>query len=151
MPDITHCTGDIRKCLDEYVDGFLVADELRRAILCPEAEVEAKGRATFAAADRREFIFHLFSALVLGGGLCQFEDQLTPYLDVTRRVYKDLIAVRRVQGRLEVASLVYRVTALPGTAAALFPARHPQNFAYLIIDPVRRHVFFLYHASAVYY
>ena len=41
--------------------------------------------------EREEFIFRIFRMLVLGGILCQYEDILDPYLDVTKVIYKDLI------------------------------------------------------------
>lgn len=41
--------------------------------------------------ERHEFVFQIFQMLVLGGTLCQFEDALQPYLDVTKSIYKDLI------------------------------------------------------------
>jgi len=41
--------------------------------------------------ERNEFVFRIFQMLVLGGTLCQFEDILQPYLDVTKSIYKDLI------------------------------------------------------------
>lgn len=39
---------------------------------------------------RQEFIFRIFQMLVLGGVLCQYEDTLQPYLDVTKKLYKSL-------------------------------------------------------------
>lgn len=41
--------------------------------------------------EREEFIFFIFQMLVLGGILCQYEDILNPYLEVTKAMYKDLI------------------------------------------------------------
>lgn len=41
--------------------------------------------------ERKEFVFRILQMLVLGGVLCQFEDTLQPYLDVTRSIYKDLV------------------------------------------------------------
>lgn len=41
--------------------------------------------------ERKEFVFQIFQMLVLGGTLCQFEDTLQPYLDVTQNIYKDLV------------------------------------------------------------
>lgn len=41
--------------------------------------------------ERDEFIFHLFQLLVLGGEYCQYEDNLNPYLEVTKSIYKDLV------------------------------------------------------------
>ena len=41
--------------------------------------------------EREEFIFAIFQMLVLGGPLCQYEDNIQPYLDITKTIYKDLI------------------------------------------------------------
>ncbi|CAG5131422.1 unnamed protein product, partial [Candidula unifasciata] len=45
----------------------------------------------FSEGERSEFVFLLFSHLCLGGQLCQYEDNVQPYLDVTKAIYKDLI------------------------------------------------------------
>lgn len=45
----------------------------------------------YSEEERNEFIFRIFQMLVLGGILCQYEDTLEPYLDVTKNIYKDLI------------------------------------------------------------
>lgn len=67
MIDVTRPDGDIKKCLDEYYDSFLVSDQLRKCLLMREFEEYD----TFSSQDRQEFIFHLFKALCLGGRLCQ--------------------------------------------------------------------------------
>lgn len=45
----------------------------------------------YSREERNEFVFRIFQMLVLGGILCQFEDALEPYLDVTKSIYKDLV------------------------------------------------------------
>lgn len=45
----------------------------------------------YSEEERNEFVFRIFQMLILGGILCQFEDTLEPYLDVTKNIYKDLI------------------------------------------------------------
>ncbi|GFS01509.1 hypothetical protein ElyMa_006424500 [Elysia marginata] len=49
----------------------------------------------FTETEREEFLFRVFSHLCLGGRLCQYEDNVNPYLDVTKAVYKDLISVQK--------------------------------------------------------
>ncbi|KAL2916999.1 hypothetical protein HK105_203431 [Polyrhizophydium stewartii] len=146
---IRESTGEIKKCLDEYVDSFLVSDELRKCLLMPEYELYD----IFTENDRREFIFHVFKAICLGGRLCQFEDELGPYLDVTKKLYKDLITVVKdpQTGRLRVASLIFKIKSVESSVSPLFPFEHPQNFCYVSIDPIRRHVNLWYHASDAYY
>lgn len=41
--------------------------------------------------ERSELLFKLFTHLVVGGPICQYEDNLQPYLDVTKSLYKDLV------------------------------------------------------------
>lgn len=45
----------------------------------------------FSESDRKEFLFCLFKHLCIGGALCQFEDELGPYLETTKALYKDLV------------------------------------------------------------
>lgn len=86
-PDIVRSNGSIIKCLDEYYESFVVSDQLRKCLLMEEDDVYT----TFSESDRKEFIFHVFKSLCLGGACCQFEDELGPYLDSTRMIYKDMI------------------------------------------------------------
>ncbi|KAJ3252872.1 hypothetical protein HK103_001117 [Boothiomyces macroporosus] len=145
---VLKATGEIRKCLDEYYESFLIGDELRKCLLMPEFKLYD----TFSAKDRKEFIFHVFKAVCLGGRLCQYEDVLEPYLHATKNIYKDLITVAKSEsGKLKVASLVYKINDIESSVSPLFPIQHPQNFCYVSIDPLRRHVNVFYHASDAYY
>ena len=45
----------------------------------------------YSDAERDQFLFRLFKHLCIGGQVCQFEDNVQPYIDVTRSIYKDLI------------------------------------------------------------
>lgn len=45
----------------------------------------------YVGSEREEFIFRIFQMLVLGGELCQYEEELKPYLKCTKNLYKDLI------------------------------------------------------------
>ena len=86
-PNIVRENGNIVKCLDEYYESFVVSDQLRKCLLMEEEELYS----TFSELDRKEFIFHVFKSLCLGGTCCQYEDDLEPYLDATKKIYKDLI------------------------------------------------------------
>ena len=83
----------------------------------------------------------------------KYEDELEPYLSVTRKLYKDLISVVKdsATGLLKVSSLVYKIVNVQSSVSPLFPLQHPQNFCYLAIDPLRRNVTLFYHASDAYY
>ena len=45
----------------------------------------------FNESERSEFLFLLFRHFCLGGQVCQYEDKVDPYLNVTKQVYKELI------------------------------------------------------------
>ncbi len=45
----------------------------------------------FTESQRDEFLFRLFRHLCLGGAICQYEDTVTPYLETTKLLYKDLV------------------------------------------------------------
>ncbi|CAJ0928802.1 unnamed protein product [Ranitomeya imitator] len=79
--------GYISKCLDEYVDDFVVSDELRKVLLLEGSD----NYEIFSPSDRQEFLFLLFKHLCLGGAVCQFEDTIDPYLEVTKSIYKELL------------------------------------------------------------
>ncbi|KAI8893167.1 hypothetical protein BC833DRAFT_532110 [Globomyces pollinis-pini] len=145
---IVRPNGQIIKCLDEYFGNFLIGDELRKCLLMNDFQHFN----LFTQTDREEFIFHIFKAICLGGRLCQYEDDLEPYLSITKKLYKDLICVAKDKsGVLKVSSYVYKVTGVESSVSPLFPLDHPQNFCYVTIDANRRHLNLLYHASEAYY
>ncbi|OWK17864.1 hypothetical protein Celaphus_00008849, partial [Cervus elaphus hippelaphus] len=78
--------GYIVKCLDCFCDPFLISDELRKVLLVEDSEKYE----VFSQPDREEFLFCLFKHLCLGGALCQYEDVISPYLETTKLIYKDL-------------------------------------------------------------
>lgn len=45
----------------------------------------------YSDSERDEFLFRIFFHICLGGRFNQYEDEIQPYLDVTKQVYKDLI------------------------------------------------------------
>jgi len=42
-------------------------------------------------ADHKEFLFRLFKHLCLGGQWCQYEDNIKPYINTAKILYKDII------------------------------------------------------------
>ncbi|XP_018427469.1 PREDICTED: uncharacterized protein C11orf70 homolog, partial [Nanorana parkeri] len=87
--NIVRESGYISKCLDEYVDDFMISDELRKVLLVEDSDKFD----IFSPSDREQFIFLLFKHLCLGGAVCQFEDVIDPYLDTTKSMYKELLRV----------------------------------------------------------
>lgn len=141
---VVRATGTIVKCLDEFYEDFVVADELRKVLLMEDEEKYC----IFNEKDRDEFIFRIFQHVCLGGAVCQYEDDVGPYLDMTKALYKDLVTVVKDEDmkKLSVTSWIFRVEAY-NDEACVFPGNRPhrQNFCYLIVDPLKRHVTAWYH------
>ncbi|KAE8627662.1 hypothetical protein XENTR_v10007091 [Xenopus tropicalis] len=137
-------SGHICKCLDEYLDDFTISDELRKVLLLDDCEKHD----VFSQSDREQFLFLLFKHLCLGGAICQFEDTIGPYLETTKSIYKDLLSVQKdpETKQIRIISTVFKVSAYDENGMCYPSGRpHQQTFAYLIVDPLKRHVYVLYH------
>ncbi|XP_076683102.1 cilia- and flagella-associated protein 300 [Andrena cerasifolii] len=136
---IIHRSGTICKRYDAEVESLLVSDNLRGMLLddeCPEYNL-------YANDEREEFIFRIFQMLVLGGILCQYEDILDPYLDVTKVIYKDLIRVQKNKDSdLSISTIVLQVVAKNSRGEAYFPCEpsHVQNVGFLLVDGTTREI-----------
>uniref|UniRef100_A0A383WNR8 Cilia- and flagella-associated protein 300 n=1 Tax=Tetradesmus obliquus TaxID=3088 RepID=A0A383WNR8_TETOB len=142
--------GDIVKCMDEVVDGVQVSDELRRLLLVEDSE-HAK---LYSSEERGTLLFRLFELLCIGGACCQYEDQLQPYLEVTKRLYKALLSVQKSSsGQVDVTSSVFEVTACScESGVQLFPCVGARsNMCLVTVDPLRRLLKVLYHAHVPYW
>ncbi|KAJ9528050.1 hypothetical protein QJQ45_005667 [Haematococcus lacustris] len=73
--------GELVKCMDD------IQDNLREMLLCEESE----NAELYSAAEKNEFLWRLFEHLSLGGPCCQYEDKIAPYLDTTKKLYKELV------------------------------------------------------------
>eukprot|EP00898_Chlorokybus_atmophyticus_P003990 jgi/Chlat1/4592/Chrsp290S04343 len=142
-------SGSISKCMDDCINGFPVSDLLRHMLLSEESEHAD----LFSADERSELLFRIFKHLCLGGAMCQFEDDIQPYLDTTRQVYKELVSVQKnaTSGQVEVVSQAYAVTAVDLPNWSLFPRKSPQNFCYFAVDPIKRQLAVWYHAYVPYW
>ncbi|KAF0024800.1 hypothetical protein F2P81_023602 [Scophthalmus maximus] len=102
--------------------------------------------------ERGEFLFRLFKHLCLGGELCQYEDTIDPYINTTKQVYKDLISAQKDPDtkKISVVSTVIKVSAYDEFGRC-FPGirEQEQTFAYLIVDPFKRHVTLFCHFYGV--
>lgn len=77
----------IKKMLEEDYGEIVIGDKLRELLLKEECEHYE----IFTDEDRSEFLFKVFQSVVLGGSICQYEDYLTEYLNVTRQIYKTIV------------------------------------------------------------
>jgi len=134
--------GYIKKDFDEYVEDIQVSDKLKQALLMEESEYYC----AFSEEIRKEFLFHIFKRIVVGGSLCQYEDTVYEYLNMTKNFYKDLVSASKDPDSKEIyiRSTVLEITDIE--KQNIFKTKnHPQNFFYVIIDPYQRCVHLWYH------
>ncbi|GLC34703.1 hypothetical protein PLESTB_001232300 [Pleodorina starrii] len=150
-PAIVRANGDIAKCMDDVREGFQISDLLRDLLLNEDSE----NAGLYREEERDELLWRLFEHMVLGGSCCQFEDKLEPYVETSKRLYKELVSAQKdpSTGKIQVASVVYKVDAVHGESGplSLFPSKSRQNFCYVAVDPVRRLAKVLYHAYVPYW
>jgi hypothetical protein len=135
-------TGYIKKDFDEYFEGIQISDKLKQALLMEESEYYC----TFSEQIRKEFLFHIFKRIVVGGSLCQYEDTVFEYLDMTKSFYKDLVSASKDPNSKEIYIRSTVVEIFEIEKQDIFKTKnHPQNFFYVIIDPYQRCAHLWYH------
>lgn len=136
--------GHIKGDFDEFYEGITLGNRLRKAMLWEEDEQYCE-----LQEDRiqNEFIYKLFQMLVIGGSMNQFDDDCNEYLNTLKALYKDLITVAKdpETGEIKVISQVFLIESIEGLDK-LFPVPyHPQNWFFVIVDPIHWHATLLYH------
>ncbi|CAJ1084076.1 cilia- and flagella-associated protein 300 [Xyrichtys novacula] len=138
-------SGHVVKCFHDIYPDY---DELRQML----QEEDSKCYYVIGREERREFLFRIFKHLCIGGELCQYEDMVDPYINTTKLIYKDLISVQKdpETKKISVVSTVLKVCAHDDSGRC-FPGEpeEEQTFAYLIVDPYKRHVTLFYHRYGV--
>jgi hypothetical protein len=87
-PILRSGTWDIVKCFQDERDGFIIQDRLRELILAAE---DSDNAGVIEEADQQQFLWLIFEHLVLGSSMNQFEDSAEVYVDLSKRLYKDLV------------------------------------------------------------
>ncbi|TNN85710.1 putative protein C11orf70 [Liparis tanakae] len=102
--------------------------------------------------EQGEFLFRLFKHLCVGGELCQYEDTIDPYISTTKHLYKDLVSVQKdpETKKISVVSTVLKVCVYDESGRC-YPGRREeeQTFAYVIVDPFKRHATLFSHFYGV--
>ncbi|XP_073790598.1 cilia- and flagella-associated protein 300 isoform X1 [Danio rerio] len=115
-------------------------------------EADSEYHHIISPSDRQEFLFRLFKHMVLGGELCQYEDVIDPYIETVKIMYKDLVSVQKDTDTKEinVVTTVLKVSAYDHSGLCYPSAtENKQTFAYLCIDPCKRHVYVLFHSFGI--
>jgi hypothetical protein len=158
---ICSSSGFIRKSLEEFHDGLACGDELRKCL----KDKEGNKFNCFSDSERAELLFRLFSHFVFGGSLCQYEDEVSPYLTITQQAYKQLAAAQINENKIQIHSCAYEIrnfhceivdqqvlkdykakSEKRGVSICPFSEEGaPLNLAILTIDNVKRIVNFYYY------
>jgi len=139
---VTLDTGYIHQDYDQYVEDITVNDKLKQALLIEDSEPYG----VFSPDQRDEFLFHIFKRIVVGGSLCQYEERIEPYLEMTKDFYKDIVSAAKEPetGKIYIRSVPVEILSIEKSSLYRNPY-HPQNFFYVIIDPYQRYVHLWYH------
>jgi hypothetical protein len=49
---------------------------------------ESDNAELFSEVDQKQLLYRLLSHVVLGGPMCQYEEELTPYVETVKRLYR---------------------------------------------------------------
>ncbi|XP_023140933.2 cilia- and flagella-associated protein 300 isoform X1 [Amphiprion ocellaris] len=137
-------SGRVVKCFHDVHPDY---DELRQML----QEEDLEHYCVVGREQRAEFLFRVFKHLCVGGELCQYEDTIDPYINTTKQMYKDLISVQKdpETKKISVVSTVLKVCAYDESGPCYPTQEEDQTFAYLIVDPFRRHVTLFSHFYGV--
>ncbi|KAF7997894.1 hypothetical protein HCN44_009292 [Aphidius gifuensis] len=142
--NIVYESGSIRQRYETEINGIMVSDNLRSMLIDEESDEYS----IYSTDERDEFIFKIFQMLVLGGEYCQYEDYLQPYLDCTKKIYKDFVKVYTEPSTndLAISTMILQVVA-ERDGKAYFPndPDHLQNIGYLLVDSNNREITTLIH------
>ena len=139
---VTLDTGYIHQDYDIYVEDITVSDKLKQALLVEDSEAYS----VFSQDQRDEFLFHIFKRIVIGGSLCQYENTVEPYLEMTKDFYKDIVSAAKEPETNKIYIRSVPVEILSIEKSNIYKKKyHPQNFFYVIIDPYQRYVHLWYH------
>jgi hypothetical protein len=135
----------IQKCMDKKVNDLWVSDMLQSAIVDDDSdEYEA-----FSESDRKELIFQLIKAVVIGGEICQYEDTWDVYEPIVTSLYKDLVGqsvVKNTSGAVSIVANAYLLKKVNGKDVR---SDYDRSFCLLVVDSYGKKVRMLNHRCAV--
>lgn len=100
-------TGRLSPTFGEVIQSIEIVNLIREAWLMEESEYYP----VFDEEMRKELLVNLFSMLIIGGSLNQYDDYVEPYRETVKEIYKEMIAVRKdASGGVFCDCLAYSVT-----------------------------------------
>ena len=121
--------GMIRQNYEERIDGMVLGDRLKQIMVMEEYDDPDAYDAIHEAKYDKEFIFNLFKHISLGGGVCQYENNIGEYLKVVKALYKDLVVVAKDGDTQEVKcfSQAFRIDSIEGYENKLWQGKDGEH------------------------
>lgn len=88
-------TGDLYGNYEEVHDGITLSTKMTQIMVMEDYEDVENWEILQDDKYQKEFIFNLMKHLALGGSLCQHSEKFQEYLDITKLLYKDMVAVAK--------------------------------------------------------
>jgi len=141
--DVISQTGSIRGCFEERYNDIIVNDLLRDLMVNEDSE----NSGLFPLKERNELLFRIFKCIIIGGGLCQSEDYITRYLDMTKKLYKELLTVYKnsTTDQPEIAGKAFAIREIPGLDLYSDASQYGssdnsvvENTFLIVVDPSKR-------------
>lgn len=136
--------GRLLGCYDEVFDGITVSDKLREMLLNEDSEYAS----VYSEDEKKEIIYKLLKLFVVGGAICQADQTIGRYLDITKDLYKELITVYRDSKteQVQIAGRVYQLEKVTGLTLFQDDPDSPHNQLFLVIDPLKKEVTVMKHS-----
>jgi len=121
--------GSIRMDYEERHEGMVLGDKLRKVLVWEDFEDTDAQEVIHSDKYQKEFIFKLFQHVAIGGGVCQYENNITEYLETTKNLYKDLVCVAKDPDTQEIKSfsLCFRIDSIIGFENRLFVTKYDDH------------------------
>jgi cilia- and flagella-associated protein 300 len=108
---------------------------------------DSENSSLFPYKEKNELLFRIFKCLVVGGGLCQCDDRIVRYLDMTKKLYKEMLTVYKnaTTDQPEIAGKAFSINNVPGLDlygdAAVYGGSDEgvaENVFIIVVDPSKR-------------
>ena len=135
----------ITKCPDHHVHGLWLSDSLQVALLDEDSEEYL----VFTDEDRKELLFHVIKLLVIGGEVCQYEDDWDIYEPVVTSLYRDLVGQSVVKEASGAISIIARAYLIKKTNNTTVLRDIDRSTALAVIDVVSKKVRILSYKASI--
>jgi hypothetical protein len=133
-------TDVVRGCMDETFEGITVQDKLREMLINPDSE----NGCVYSEAQKSELIYHLLKLVVVGGAMCQAEDNFSEWREAVKKLYKDMVTVSKNSNNAIVITSRAFIVDKWGDCGQIFKTKGVHNRYYVVADEKTGYVNVIY-------